>query len=65
MDKFIKNEENIYSAKTEFFKEIEEFNKKNVPILKGCPNSTCFCTGKCKEVVGYRERVPGEIIETL
>ena len=26
-------------------------NKK--PILRGCKNKQCFCTGKCKEIVGY------------
>ena len=28
-------------------------NKK--PILRGCKNKQCFCTGKCKEIVGYEE----------
>lgn len=28
-------------------------NKK--PILRGCKNRQCFCTGKCKEIVGYEE----------
>ena len=28
-------------------------NKK--PILRGCRNKQCFCTGKCKEIIGYEE----------
>ncbi len=28
---------------------------KRIPIYRGCSNSTCFCTGKCKEIVGYYE----------
>lgn len=28
---------------------------KRVPILRGCPNEQCFCTGRCKEVIGYYE----------
>lgn len=28
-------------------------NKK--PILRGCKNEQCLCTGKCKEIVGYEE----------
>ena len=32
-----------------------EDNKK--PILRGCNNKQCFCTGKCKEIVGYENRV--------
>ena len=28
-------------------------NKK--PILRICRNKQCFCTGKCKEIVGYEE----------
>lgn len=65
MDKSINNKESIYNAKKELFDEIEKFNEKNVSILRGCPNQSCFCTGKCKEIVGYRERVPGEIREIL
>jgi hypothetical protein len=26
------------------------------PIYKGCTNRECFCTGKCKEIIGYKER---------
>ena len=28
-------------------------NKK--PILRGCKNEQCLCTGNCKEIVGYEE----------
>lgn len=32
-----------------------------IPILRGCPNKDgCFCTGACKEIVGYRDPFPGE-----
>lgn len=26
-----------------------------IPIYRGCQNQTCFCTGKCKEVIGYEK----------
>lgn len=29
-------------------------NTKN-PILRGYKNKQCFCTGKCKEILGYEE----------
>ncbi len=33
------------------------FSKKDdpTPIFRGCPNQgmNCFCTGRCKEVIGY------------
>ena len=29
-------------------------NTKN-PILKGCRNKECFCTGECKKIVEYKE----------
>lgn len=61
MDKSINNEENIYNAKTKLLNDLNKLNEKSVPILRGCPNSQCFCTGKCKEIVAYRDRVPGEI----
>lgn len=35
--------------------------KKMVPIRKGCANASCFCTGDCQEIVGWREKVPGEV----
>ena len=28
---------------------------KRTPILRGCQNEICFCTGKCKEIIGYQE----------
>jgi len=28
---------------------------KRIPIYRGCSNSSCFCTGRCKEIVGYNE----------
>jgi hypothetical protein len=31
-----------------------------VPIYKGCPNKSCFCTGACRQILGYRDKVPGE-----
>lgn len=34
------------------------------PIYRGCNNRECFCTGKCKEIVGYKER-PMNFIEIL
>lgn len=36
-------------------------NSNKVPIYKGCPNKTCFCTGQCKEIIGYRDKIQGEI----
>lgn len=32
-----------------------------VPVYKGCPNQQCFCTGACREIIGYRDKLPGEI----
>jgi hypothetical protein len=51
-------ESKIYTS-DELSKFIEE-NKGKVPIYKGCGNKTCLCTGACKEVIGYRDRFPGE-----
>jgi hypothetical protein len=28
---------------------------KRINVERGCPNKQCFCTGKCKEIVGYWE----------
>lgn len=58
MNKDIKN-----NTKYNNFSEIEklyELNKTKVPIYKGCPNKECFCTGDCKEVIGYRDKLPNE-----
>lgn len=40
---------------TEFVK-----NSRKVPVKRGCPNKQCFCTGKCEEIVGYRDKLPWE-----
>lgn len=31
-----------------------------VPIKRGCPNKECYCTGKCNEIIGYRDKLPNE-----
>lgn len=42
--------------KDKFFKSAKEHNDNFEPILRGCRNETCFCTGKCREIIGYREK---------
>lgn len=37
---------------------------KQIPIYRGCSNTTCLCTGECRVIIGYRERVPGEHVPT-
>lgn len=43
----------------ELAKFIEE-HKNKVPIYRGCGNKMCFCTGECKNIIGYRDRLPEE-----
>ena len=31
-----------------------------VPIKRGCLNKECFCTGKCNEIIGWRDKLPNE-----
>ena len=41
---------------------ISQFENK-VPIYRGCPNKGnggCFCPGTCREIIGYRDKIPGE-----
>lgn len=52
----------------------EEFNRNilasrspqevsnKVPIKRGCPvrNGGCLCSGICQEIIGWRDKVPGE-----
>jgi hypothetical protein len=40
----------------------DPFEKVKVPIYKGCPvkNGGCFCSGLCKEIIGYRDKLPNE-----
>ena len=33
-----------------------------VPVRRGCPNKgACFCTGACQKIIGYRDKLPGEL----
>lgn len=36
-----------------------DINNK-VPIKRGCRNKECFCTGKCNEIIGWRDKLPKE-----
>lgn len=51
--------------KRKFLKSVFErkapFAQKRIPILRGCNSKDgCFCTGRCNEVIGYRDPLPGE-----
>jgi hypothetical protein len=41
----------------------EVMNNKS-PIYRGCPNtnpaSGCYCSGICKQIIGYRDKHPLE-----
>lgn len=34
--------------------DLQERNKRT-PIIIGCDSEQCFCTGRCKDIVGYWE----------
>lgn len=46
--------------KSKIVENIVNENRNKVPVYRGCPNTQCFCTGKCREIVGYRDRLPEE-----
>jgi hypothetical protein len=59
----MKDSEAIYRglAQTPWFKDVT--NDRKVPIKRGCPAAQqggCFCTGKCKEIIGFRDKLPNE-----
>ena len=39
-----------------FIKQLKEEQANKVPIYKGCENDVCFCTGKCREIIGWRDK---------
>ena len=32
-----------------------------LPVYRGCMSSVCYCSGQCKEIIGYRDRLAGEL----
>lgn len=44
----------IYTRKMK--EDAMKFRQENEPILKGCPNKTCFCTGACQEIIGWKKK---------
>jgi hypothetical protein len=38
-----------------YYKNNFDINTK-IPIRRGCPNNECFCTGKCNEIISWRNR---------
>jgi hypothetical protein len=54
--------------KNRFFNAISVADKeppKRIPIYRGCgANGPCFCSGRCREVIGYRDPIyPGELLK--
>jgi hypothetical protein len=35
--------------------------KNKVPVKRGCKAVECFCNGSCKEIIGWRDRLPNEL----
>jgi hypothetical protein len=42
------------------YSEKDVITNTKVPIKRGCPNNQCFCTGKCNEIIGWRDKLPNE-----
>jgi len=42
------------------YNAMKEQTNRKVAIRKGCPNQQCFCTGKCQEIIGWRDKLPNE-----
>lgn len=42
------------------YSEKDVITNTKVPIKRGCPNKECFCTGKCNEIIGWRDKLPNE-----
>lgn len=38
--------------KRELEKQLED-----EPIYRGCANAQCFCTGACRQIIGYRKKL--------
>jgi len=45
-----------YSYEGNYTYDLNQYNKfmkSKRPIYKGCRNEACFCSGDCKEIIGY------------
>ena len=53
---------NINAVSGSYYNYSEKNVRTNtkVPIKRGCPNKECFCTGKCNEIIGWRDKLPNE-----
>lgn len=45
-----------YTQYTNILSEFIKLKENKEPIRRGCTNGTCFCTGKCQEIIGWREK---------
>ena len=36
-------------------------NNNKISIKRGCQNNQCFCTGKCNEIIRYRDKLFNEM----
>lgn len=60
MNKQKPNGDQHENLKYEFIQKVQDQFKNQVPIRRGCANGNCFCTGKCHEIIGWRDRLPEE-----
>lgn len=46
----------------EIIDKVAEKMQNIEPIYKGCSHGgPCFCTGKCQEVIGERDKITGKV----
>lgn len=56
----IKNYNNDLTNSQYNHSEKDTLTNGKVAIKRGCPNKECFCTGKCNEIIGYRDKLFNE-----
>lgn len=40
----------------EILKKYNDVHKDEEPVYEGCKAKMCFCTGKCKKIVGWKPK---------
>ena len=46
---------------SKFSNSVEPEKSTKVAVRRGCHNTECLCAGKCNEIIGWRDKLHGEI----
>ena len=64
-DGFNKDGSRATKYDAEAYEKLKKKNENKVAVYQGCYNESCFCSGACMKIIGYKDKDTGIISDEL